>query len=134
MSVAETVAEARAAAEELQTDTCVITADGAAEPVYDAGTDTYTYPEGTEVYDGQCRVKPADTVDLVQEAGEATVGARRYVLSLPAGTTGPRRNQSVLVTASELDPALPGTRLRILGVLKGSQLSARRLACEETSA
>lgn len=141
MSLADTVAEGRAAAEELMTDACVITRGGTGEPVYDPATDTTSAPADDTVYDdpdtpgagGICRAKPADTVDLAQDAGEAVVGARRYVVSIPLAATAPRRNDFVLMTASLLDPALPGTRFRVLGAAKGSQLTARRLACEEVT-
>lgn len=133
MSAGSVTLRARLAAERLQTDACTVTRPGTAEPVYNAATDLYTYPDGTEVYEGCCRVRPADTVDLEQDAGENVFGARRYVVSLPMSETGVRRDDIVEVTASVLDAALVGAKFRVLGALKGSQTSARRLACEEVS-
>lgn len=133
MSAGSVTLAGRSAAEALMTDTCTVTRPGATEPVYDPGTDTYTYPGGTEVYSGKCRVKQADTIDQDRQAGEAVVGARRYVVSLPMSVTGVRRGDSVTVDTSVLDGALPGVVLRVLGAAKGSQITARRLACEEES-
>ena len=116
------------------TDTCTISRAGAGDPTYDPATDSYTYPTADEIYVGKCRVKPADTVDLAEEAGETVVGARRYVVSVPTSTTTVQRNDVLEVTASVLDSGLVGTKFRVLGALKGSQVTARRLACEETSA
>jgi hypothetical protein len=114
-------------------DACTISRAGTGEPVYDPETDTYTYPTAGEIYDGKCRVRPADTVDLDQEAGEMVTGARRYVVLVPMSVTDVHRNDIVDVTASALDSALVGTRFRVLGSAKGSQITARRLACEEVS-
>lgn len=134
VSITAAVLQGRAAAQALQTDMCTVTRAGAGEPVYNPATDTYTYPTGSTVYTGKCRVKPADTIDQDVAEGETVVGSRRYIVSLPAVTDGVQRNDIVAVTASVLDPLLVGSQFRVLGALKGSQLTARRLACEEVTA
>ncbi len=132
MSATTAAVRGRTAAESLMVDSCTISRAGAGEPVYNPVTDTYTYPAAASVYSGKCRVKPANVADTDDEAGETVVGVRRFVVSLPMSVTAVRRDDVVTVTTSALDPGLAGTRFRVLGAVKGSQVTARRLACEET--
>ena len=76
------VARGRIAAERLMTDTCTITRAGG-EPVYDATTDTYTFPAGSTVYEGKCKVRSRQAMAATPEAGEGVVVVARRELHLP---------------------------------------------------
>jgi hypothetical protein len=123
----------RAAAETLMVDTCTITRAGSGDPVYNEADDTYTYPTASTSYTGKCRVRPAGTQDVDHVVGADPVWARSYIVSVPVSETNTTVDDVVTITASALDPALVGQRLRVQGVLKGSHITARRLACEVLS-
>lgn len=129
-STAATLA-GRLAAEAIMQDSCTITA-GAAEQVYDPGTDAYVTPAGASRYSGACRVKPQDAGREV-EAGAETVSLWPFLVSIPMSVTGVELDDLVTITASPLDPSLVGLVLRVRQVAQGSHLTARRIACELAS-
>ena len=129
MTLAGLVADAREAAAALMTDACTITR-GTGTRTYDETTDTYVVVPGPLLYTGPCRVKPRNNVDRVVEAGAQTVSLFPFVVSVPISSVHFDVDDTIVITASALDPALPGMRLRVRSPLEGSQISARRLGCE----
>lgn len=130
MALSDLVSAGRAAAAELQRDACVITRGTDAPPVYDAATDSYASPSGVVLYTGPCRVKSRGYAEREVEAGEESVSLFAYIVSVPITATAYDVGDSVLITASQLDPALAGLRLRVGSPSLGSQMTARRLGCE----
>lgn len=112
-------------------DTATITRAGT--QTYDAATDTWTSGAATTVYTGKCRVSVRDTNDRDEVAGVDPVSERDYVVSVPITVTGAAIDDTVTVTASVLDAGLVGLKLRVMGVAKGTNLTARRLNCEVQS-
>lgn len=110
----------------MMTDACTVGRVGTTR-VYNPATDSYNVVT-TTVYSGVCRVKPAGS-DTVSNVGEQTVSRWPYTVSLPVTAT-PAVDDQVTVTASG-DPALTGLKLRVRSVVKGTNVSARRLGCEE---
>lgn len=123
----------RAEAESLQTDTCTITRPGEGEGTFDPATGTTTPPAATELYSGQCRFRAPSLSEVNVTAGEHQWTTQDLVLSLPANVSGPRPDDEVVCDTSQLDPALPGARFVVLGALKGSQITARRLIVREVT-
>lgn len=110
------LAKARANAEDLMTDQCVVTRPG----------DTTTDPEtglpntGTEkVYEGRCKVQTSGGLASEQTEGSAArnMGAVSLVWSLymhfPSGTDGLRAGDVAEITESA-NPLLKGRRLRLV--------------------
>lgn len=131
MTAASATIAGRRAALARMVDACTITAAGT--QTYDAATDTWTSGAATTVYTGACRVSIADTNDREGVAGVDPVSERDYVVSVPMTVTGAAVDQTVTITASALDPALVGLTLRVIGVARGTNLTARRLNCEVQS-
>lgn len=113
---ADVMARARANAESLMTDRCVVTRPG----------DTTTDPEtglpntgDTKVYEGRCKVQTSGGLASEQTEGSAAqaMGAVSFVWSLyvhfPYGTAGLRAGDVVEVTEST-NPLLKGRRLRLV--------------------
>lgn len=129
MTLADTLARGRAHAERLMTDTCVITrVTGTAI----AGNGDTT-PTTADVYTGPCRVRPRQTQDRMVEQGGAEVGVGDLVVSLPITAIGVAPGDVVTITASTYDETLVNRSMTVLGVLHGSQVTARRLSCQEVS-
>lgn len=112
----DVMARARANAESLMTDRCVVTRPG----------DTTTDPEtglpntgDTKVYEGRCKVQTSGGLASEQTEGSAAqnMGAVSLVWSLyvyfPYGTAGLRAGDVVEVTEST-NPLLKGRRLRLV--------------------
>lgn len=130
MTAAGATLAGRRAAESLMTDTCTITRGGGGK-VFDPAAGEYVTAPGEQVYSGRCRVRPRDNADQVVEAGGQNISLFPYVLSVPVSEVAFAVDDLVTVTASVLDPALPGLVLRVRQVNVGSQVTARRLGCEQ---
>jgi Family of unknown function (DUF6093) len=128
VSLADFTAQGQAAAAALMTDTCRIERVAESVPAGD-GTDTAPV---TVIYEGPCRVRPAAQVATTRTTGPAPVETWQYTLSVPMTVTGVRAYDAAVITASA-DPALVGVRLRVRSIARGSQITARRLGCEEVS-
>jgi hypothetical protein len=126
-----TVAGRRAAAA-LMVDACTISRPDA-EGALNETTGQRTPSAGAQVYAGSCRVKVQATADRVVEAAERPVSLRTYDVSVPITVTDVHVDDVLRITASVLDQALVGLRLRVVDVAKGTHLTARRLVCEEQS-
>lgn len=110
------LAKARANAEDLMADQCVVTRPG--ESVTDP--DTGLPDTGTEkVYEGRCKVQTSGGLASEQTEGSAAqnMGAVSLVWSLymhfPFGTSGLRAGDVVEVTESA-NPLLSGRRFRLV--------------------
>jgi hypothetical protein len=132
MSAAVAVTEGRVAAEALMVDTCTVSAPDTAG-AFNEATGQYEPTAGAQKYAGKCRVRPPNVQDRTVEAGDRVVSLRSYVVSLPLTATVFAVDDVVRITASVLDPALVGARLRVTDVAKGTHLTARRLVCEEAA-
>lgn len=130
MSALSATLQGREAAEALMLDSCVVRR--LTGKTLDQTTLQYVETFAA-VYEGRCRVRAPNVQDREAVAGERTVTLRQYVVSVPVAAEGVEVNDVVEVTASVLDPELPGTRLRVLGPAKGSTITARRFRCEEAT-
>jgi len=88
----------------------------------------------TEVYNGPCQFKAGNTAAGDTEAAGQRITEQSATLKLPVATSGMvRTDMVVIMTASEDDPALVGTRARIKGVFPASGTTTRRLPIEVVS-
>jgi len=127
--VATVLARGRAHAVRLMTDTCTITRVTATA----IASNGDTTPTTTEVYTGACRVRPRQTQDRMVEQGGTEVGVGDLVVSVPITATGITPGDIVTITASTYDADLVDRVMTVLGALHGSQITARRLSCQEVS-
>lgn len=132
MSAATATLAGRTAATTLMVDACTISAPDVQGPL-DEATGLYTPVPGASRYIGACRVKVDATQGHQVDAAQRLISQRSYVVSVPMTVLTVAVNDVVRVTASVLDPALAGTRLRVVDVPKGSHLTARRLTCQEST-
>lgn len=101
--------------------------------VLDETTGQYTTASGASRYTGPCRVKVQATQDRATSAGERVIMLRTFIVSLPITAVTVKVDDVVRITASVLDSALVGTRMRVVDVAKGTGLTARRLVAEEVT-
>lgn len=124
--------ELRAHAESRMTDTVKITR-GAGEPVWDEETGMYD-DAPVDVYEGPARLRLASSVVGDVDAQGQLLAAQTPVLSLPVLTSGGVKvNDTVLITASQNDPALVGLVLNVEGLFFQTDATARRLQVEVQS-
>jgi hypothetical protein len=129
VSASDTALAGRQLATSLMTDRCTIGRPGGQIVNPDTGAVTDAV---TDFYAGACRVKPITSVQAGEAAaGERVIVMRSYTVTVPMAQAGVRVGDVVTVTACQLDPALTGTVLRVRDIAKGSQITARRLVCEE---
>lgn len=132
MTTALDLVTARARAESLMTSTCSIAPPGTA-PVTDLTTGEVTFPPGTAVYTGPCRVRPNNSTQAADStAGGAEVFAFDFVVTVPFAVTGVREGHRLTVSASP-DPALVGMIFEVQMVARGDNITARRLACNKVA-
>lgn len=86
----------------------------------------------TTVYTGRARVRP-NAADQQSDAGERTALARGYVVSIPIAQTAAQPGDVVTVTAAPWDAALVGVVMTVVGELRGTHVTARRLTCTEVT-
>ena len=127
MTITSATGRGQRFAEQTMTDTCIITRAG--DPTYNPSTLAYTTPS-TTVYSGKCRVKPQNVMDRQVQAGERAVQIWPYVVSVPMSVTGVQVDDVVTVTASA-DADLEGQVLVVKDVTRGTNVTARRLGCED---
>jgi uncharacterized protein DUF6093 len=123
----------RAQAESLQTDACTVTHPGTGEGTFDPVTGATTPPVGTTVYAGQCRFRAPTLSEANVSAGEHVWTVQDAVLSLPVTATGVQVGDTAVCTASQMDPDLPETVWTVMAVLRGSQITARRLIVRQAT-
>jgi hypothetical protein len=129
MSAASATLAGRRAAEALMQDTCTIARPGTVTFLPDG---TYSTGDGDTVYAGKCKVQqragrmpPTPS----QEGTELVLVALE--VHIPADVVGVSVNDLVTITASLLDPTLPGRVYRVVDEPGKSFATARRLRCEE---
>ena len=66
------------------------------------------------------------------EVGGSVLAVESYLVSVPLSVTGVEAHDLLQVTVSS-DPRLVGRVLKVGGLVAGSQVTARRMLCEETS-
>lgn len=111
-------------------DTCNVVTTSST-PTTDPVTNIDTYPE-TVIYTGKCRVRPYLQSRSDAAFGEQQVQLLSHLVSLPMSATAVVPDAVVVVTAST-DASLVSKRLRVRTIARGSDVTARRLACEETA-
>lgn len=127
MTVDGVLSHGRDLAEELMTDACTIRR--VTGEALDANHDlTPTY---STVYAGKCRIRPRQTQDRMLEQGGDDVGVADLVVSVPIAVTGVEPGDLVDITVSTYDPDAVGRTYTVLGSVHGSQVTARRLTCQE---
>jgi hypothetical protein len=128
VSAPGTTLAGRKAIERIMADACSIATPGSGEPVLDPNTGQLTYPGSTAGYTGKCRIRPVS--ESAVAAGERLIVLTRYVVSIPMSADA-KVDDRVTVTSSVLDPSLAGRVFRVVGVARGTHVTARRLDCEE---
>lgn len=98
----------------------------------DPVTGEVTFPAGTAVYTGKCRVRPAGREGQTAEAGGRELFTFDYLVSVPFSVAGVQEGHRVTVTSSP-DPALVGVVLEVHKVDRGENITARRLSCNEVN-
>jgi len=128
--LSRTLSRGRIHAERLMTDTCTIEVESG--ETFDAGTLTRT-PTYSTLYQGKCRVRPRDTQDRIIDSAGADSGVADVTLSIPVSDVVIPPRARVTITASGQDASQVGRVLTTLGAIHGSQITARRIACQEVS-
>ena len=127
--LAAQVVESRRDAEALMLDTCTVQAV-TGETTDDDGRTVPTY---ALIYNGKCKVQTYEAYEQNPEAAGATMTIQRYAVHVPVGAFDPAIGQVITITASSLDPHLPGTRFRVVALLHKTAATAYRLGAEVTS-
>lgn len=131
VSAEATVYAGRTAAERLMVDTVTVTRITTQGAINET-TGGYT-PTSPTVYSGKARVKLNNVADLVVDAGGRGASVREYIVSVPLSSTVFAVDDTVTLTSSPLDPSQVGLVLHVLGVTHGTQITARRLRCQEVT-
>jgi hypothetical protein len=118
------------------TDTCRITKPGiGARGAINPTTGQYdSAPAAVTVYEGACRLGRVEIPHVAQAVGgETTWDVQDSVLHLPLDSTteGVVAGCTVTYLSSELNPALEGRVFGVLGVVAGTNLTARRCLVRE---
>lgn len=127
MAYTSVLARARAAAERLMVDECVIRRR-VGETTGPGGVVTPIYEQR---YAGRCRVQQPTMLAQPQRPGEAQVLALRLEVHVPMAVTGVQVGDEVEITASAHDPDLVGRVLIIRDLAHKSLASARRFGVVE---
>lgn len=122
------LARARAAAERLMVDECVVRRRTGVVTDPETGKTTPTY---ATVYTGRCRVQQRGPSARAAEAGEAHLLMQRLEVHLPVSVEDVQAGDEVQVTAAAYDPDLVGRVFLVRDLHRKSQASARRLGVEE---
>jgi len=131
VSVADLVAEGRAAAEALMVDECEIVRVTGTTTDLETGLVTET----TEpVYVGKCRVQQASATAREESPGEAQMLLVARVLQLPVvASAGVRADDQAAITACALDPGLVGRTFVVRAEFAKTYATSRRLGIEEVT-
>lgn len=117
-------------------DTCLITRPGPGTrgPLNPTTGQYDASPADVTVYEGVCRLGRVEIPHVSQAVGgEATWDVQDSVLHLPLSseTEGVGAGQTVEYLSSAVNPALEGRKFGILGVVAGTNLTARRCVVRE---
>lgn len=126
----------RAEAESRMTDTCQITIPGSGAGTIDPVTLARIPATPVTVYEGPCRLGRVQAPTTSQAAaGEATWDTQDSVLHLPIEDSElVRPGATVTYLTSERNPALEGHVFGVIGVVDGTDLTARRCRVREVVA
>jgi hypothetical protein len=128
MSASATAEMGRRLAESLMTSQCRVFRRGANET--DLETGEVTSSDAETVFEGPCRVKPANNQADAQDVGGIEVTRFDYIVSIPFAAFGVTTGDRLTVTASP-DASLIGIELEVRKPFGGDHVTARRLACAE---
>jgi hypothetical protein len=129
MSLVGIVSSGRRAALALMVDACTISRQ-TGESV---SSDAVVTPTIATIYEGACRIRRRDTQARMIEVAADEVSVGELLVSVPITVEDVLPGDVVAVTASQLDPGLVGRRFTVLGVSYASQITARRLYCQEVN-
>lgn len=127
MTAGTITAAGQVAAEAIMVDAGTLTRYGV--QTWDETTGVETRPVLATPYTGKCRVRGAGG-DSPAEAGEQQISKWPFTVSLPALVVDVKLNDVFTLTDSA-DPSLVGVPLRVREILRGTNITARRLGCEE---
>lgn len=109
---------------------CVITEAGTGTPTFDTATGYTTPATPVQHYSGRCRVqgtfRPADVV-----ATDQATATRRYLVAIPASTTGIEERMTVKITAAPKAPQMVGRFLTITAIEYANEQFELDLLCDE---
>lgn len=135
MTAADLLARGRAKAEDLMTDTVVITrVTGPPGPI-DPATGEPSFPAPTAtIYSGKGKVQTYEPHESAKSSGQHVYTEQRYHLHLPIDATEVDVDDTAEVTASQTDSQLIGRTYRIAGEHAKTYATARRLLIDEVVA
>lgn len=112
MALDALLAQARAAAERIMEDTCTILRDPdfAGDSTLNTSTGVLTAGATVDVYDGPCRVRPAERQDGESDEGGAPMVRSRYVATVPLDAAEAVKGDLLTLTVSTYDSQLAGAR------------------------
>lgn len=116
----------RDAAEQVMTDTCVITR--ATAQSFDADTGTLT-PTTTIIYSGKCQLRVAGNLSNETLFGGESVSIRRFLVAVPHDVDGVQLDDRIVVTGA-WDDSAAGRDLRVVSVPSRTINLSRALGCE----
>lgn len=138
VSVLAALAEGRAIAESLMTDTCTITRAGTGGAgAFDTVTGLYATPSRTTIYTGKCRVqvKAVVATSANPDAGERLATNQEHELQLPIeGTDTITVGDVAHLDTAVSDSSLVGRVFTVTARHEKSQATARRLRVTEGTA
>ena len=131
VNAAPALARGRAAAESLMADTCTVRHRTGESTNTTTGVVT---PSWTTVYTGRCKVQQSTlgAASEPRDPGEASVRLVAYTVHLPVATSaGIRDGDEITITAAAYDPDLVGRVFTVLGTMRKTAATARRLQVQE---
>jgi len=132
MSARSVTLRGRRAAEANMVDACVLTRRTAPIPLNES-TGIHAPGTPTTIYTGKCEVQMPQSANRNPGAGDVEWTVQALVLKLPMSVVGAQVDDTVTITASQLDPDLVGRVLKVVSLAHKSHMTARRLACEEVT-
>lgn len=130
MDVQDVVEEGRAAAEEIMTDTVVVSRRSDV-PVTDPETSQVTYPTVT-IHDGRGRVQSRDTEGRDYTDAGASVMVTAFKAQVPV-SVGLQKNDRIEITASGSDPLMVGRVFRVDSVPRKTHATKTTANIEEVA-
>lgn len=132
MSARSITLRGRTTSERNMVDACTITRPAGA-PVWDDATGTYTQAPPTTVYTGKCRVQMPQAQNRNPAAGDVEWTVQAFEVQVPMSAVGVHVDDTVTVTASDLDSDLVGRVFKVVSLAHKTHMTSRRLACDEVT-
>lgn len=134
MDVSDILADFRADAVSLMTDTCKVEREGPPDPgaVIDPTTGKFPDVPFGLVYSGVCTTNMQGTViaGRTRESAGDEVVLLRSTLKVPATAARLLVNDRVTFTASTYNPALVGVVFTVMGLLPGSHQTSQKVSIQ----